>query len=54
MTVGRHAVIDDETIANNVRDTLDKLRQSDSSALAGKRCVAVVDFADVSKIVSAA
>jgi hypothetical protein len=35
--VHKQAAADDETIASNVRDTLDKLRQSQSSALAGKR-----------------
>ena len=31
-------MIDDETIASNVRETLVKLRECQSAGLAGKRC----------------
>ncbi|CAF2788403.1 unnamed protein product [Rotaria sp. Silwood2] len=37
IVINKQAVIDDETIANNVRDTLDKLRHSQSGEFLGKR-----------------
>ena len=35
--MNKHPVIDDETIANNVSDTISKLRDSQSAGLMGKR-----------------
>ncbi|CAF0717669.1 unnamed protein product [Adineta steineri] len=37
VVMNKHAVIDDETIANNVSDTINRLRDSQSAGLMGKR-----------------
>ena len=39
MTAHKQTAMDDETIAKNVRDTLNKLRDSQSAGFPGKRLI---------------
>ncbi len=41
IVINKQAALDDETIANNVRDTIDKLRHSRSAGFPGKRFIIV-------------